>query len=147
MAIATITGDAEKIASNVGGIKSLIEAKDKLYKSALALAKDNGISVNHNNNKSKGSGTLTGTIKKLQEIGLSEAMINLFDIETSEGIRQVANMSNENIRKQIIFDENDYSDMLADQRKIIEDMDKKLITLEEENRLLKIKIIYNEQNE
>jgi hypothetical protein len=147
MAIATITGDAEKIASNVGGIKSLIEAKDKLYKSALALAKDNGISVNHNNSKSKGSGTLTGTIKKLQDIGLNESMINLFDIETSDGIRQVADISNENIRKQIMFDENDYSDMLASQRKLIEDMDKKLILAEEDNRLLKIKLKYYEQKE
>jgi hypothetical protein len=74
-------------------------------------------------------------------------MINLFDIETSDGIRQVADISNENIRKQIMFDENDYSDMLASQRKLIEDMDKKLILAEEDNRLLKIKLKYYEQKE
>ena len=47
------------------------------------LAKDNGISVNHNNNKSKGANTLSGKSKELKRIGLRSAEINAFDIGTS----------------------------------------------------------------
>lgn len=140
-ALSIITTDINSVSKNVGGIKSLIDAKEKMLKSVLALAKDNGISVNHNNNKSKGAGTLTGIIKTLQEKGFEEAEVNLFDVETCEGIRQVADISNESIMKQLQFDENDYTEMLIEQREIIQELDSKTIKLEEENRLLKKELI------
>ncbi|MNG35621.1 hypothetical protein D3C84_1224090 [compost metagenome] len=46
-------------------------------------------------------------------------------------------MSNQSIISQLQFDENDYSEMVIEQREIIQDMDSKLTKLEEENRLLK----------
>lgn len=144
-ALATITQDPERIANSVGGIKSLFDAKDKMLRAILALAKDNGISVNYNNKKSKGAGTLSGVIKTLQEIGLENAEINLFNIETANGIQQVADISNESIKKQLIFDENDYTEMLAQQRDLIQELDKKNITIEEENRNLKIKLLKYEK--
>lgn len=138
--LATITIDPERVANSVGGIKSLIDAKNTMMKTILALAKDNGISVNYSTKKSRGAGTLSGIIKKLQEIGLESAEVNLFDVETSEGIRQVADISNESIKKQLMFDENDYTEMLAQQRELIENLDKSNITLDEENRKIKIKL-------
>jgi uncharacterized protein YprB with RNaseH-like and TPR domain len=107
--------------------------------SVLALAKDNGISVNHNNTKSKGAGTLSGIIKTLQEKGFTESDINLFDIETLGGIKQVADESNKSILQQLMFDENDYTEMIKEQRVLIEDYRSKYEKLEEEHRLLKIK--------
>jgi len=141
LAISRITSDAVSVSSNVGSVNSLITAKEKMLKSVLALAKDNGISVNHNNNKSKGGGTLSGMIKQLQEKGFEESDVNLFDIETSDGMLQVANISNESIMKQLQFDENDYTNMLMDQREMLENFDKKIIDLEEENRKLKKQLI------
>ncbi|WP_240636515.1 hypothetical protein [Paenibacillus silvae] len=139
--ISNMTTDVASLTSNAGTIKSLIDAKDKLYKSVLALAKDNGISVNHNNNKSKGSGTLSGIIKQLQEKGFEEASVNLFDIETCAGMSQVADISNESIFKQLQFDENDYSAMLIEQREIITDLNNKVSKYEEEIRLLKKELL------
>lgn len=139
--ISKMTTDVESLTTNAGVIKSLIDAKDKLYKSVLALAKDNGISVNHNNNKSKGSGTLSGIIKQLQEKGFEEASVNLFDIETCAGMSQVADISNESIFKQLQFDENDYSAMLIEQREIIEDLSGKVTKYEEEIRVLKKELL------
>ncbi|MCY8907834.1 hypothetical protein P8907_20100 [Bacillus atrophaeus] len=136
-AIATITSDVANMSNQAGGIKSLIDSKEKILKSMLALAKDNGISVNHNNNKSKGAGTLSGIIKTLQEKGFEEGEVNQFDIETAKGIRQVADQSNKSIMDQLQFDENDYTSMLMEQREIIQDLDSRAITLEEENRKLK----------
>lgn len=80
--------------------------KDKLIKSSNALAKDNGISVNFNNNKSKGANTLSGKIKELSEKHFEGANINTFDIETCRGMLQVAELSEEARHKQIGYDEN-----------------------------------------
>lgn len=80
--------------------------KDKLIKSSNALAKDNGISVNFNNNKSKGANTLSGKIKELSEQRFEGANINTFDIQTCKGMLQVAELSEEARHKQIGYDEN-----------------------------------------
>ena len=140
LAIAKITSDIDTFADNVGSVNSLITAKEKMLKSVLALAKDNGISVNHNNNKSKGGNTLNGIVRKLNEIGLSSAELNMFDLETSAAMKQVADLSNKSILDQLLLDENDYVDMLSQQRELLAQKDEKLIKEEEENRLLRIEI-------
>ena len=139
-ALALITSDVNNISSQVGGVKTLVEAKEKIYRSILAMAKDNGISVNHNNSKSKGGNTLNGIVKKLNEIGLSTAELNLFDLETCEAMKQIADFSNRSIIEQLMFDENDYTDMISQQRDLIKKLDDELIKLREDNRLMKIKI-------
>ncbi|WP_299831251.1 hypothetical protein [uncultured Metabacillus sp.] len=139
-AISKITSDVDNFAEKVGSVNSLITAKEKMLKSVLALAKDNGISVNHNNNKSKGGNTLNGIVRKLNEIGLSSAELNLFDIETSESMKQVADLSNRSILDQLMLDENDYTDMIAQQKEMISQLDEKLIKEEEDNRLLRLEI-------
>lgn len=139
-AISKITENEETIASEVGKLSSLITAKEKMLKSVLALAKDNGISVNHNNNKSKGAGTLSGIIKQLHEKGIGAAEINIYDIETCEGMQQVANISNRSIMEQLMLNENDYTEMIKDQRDMIISLTGKFESLEEENRLLKVQL-------
>jgi hypothetical protein len=139
-ALSHITSSTKSVTENVGGITSLVNAKEKMLKSVLALAKDNGISVNHNNNKSKGAGTLSGIIKQLHEKGIESAEINIYDIETCEGMRQVADISNKSIMDQLMLNENDYTEMIKEQRDMILKFEEKVSHLEEENRLLKIKI-------
>jgi hypothetical protein len=140
-AITTITNNSEKLSTNPGGISSLITAKKNILDSLMKLAAENGISVKHNNQKSKGAGTLSGIIKALQEKGFEEAEVNLFDIETAQGIRQLADLSNQSIVNQLQFDENDYTGMIIEQREMIQELDTKVMKLEEENRLLKKEII------
>jgi hypothetical protein len=138
-ALTRVTQTVNDVTNNIGNIKSLFEAKEKMLKSILALAKDNGISVNYNNNKSKGAGTLSGIIKQLHEIGLEAAEINLFDIETAAGMKQVADISNRSIMEQLNLNENDYTEMIKEQREMIVKMQDRITELEEENRLLKMK--------
>lgn len=140
-AITNITDDLDKLALNSGGIKSLIDSKKNILASLIKLAEENGISVKHNNQKSKGAGTLTGIIKTLQEKGVDEGELNLFDIETAQGMKQVADISHQSIMKQLQFDENDYTGMIMEQKEIIESLDSKLIKLEEENRLIKTELL------
>lgn len=140
MAIAKLTANIDKLNENNGGMKTLIETKQKLMSTILKTCEDNGISTKFNTNKSKGSGTLTGMIKKLGELDLEEAKVNLFDIQTSQGMEQVADLSHKSIMKQLQFDENEYADMVAWQKDEIYKLGRDKESLEEELRLLKIKL-------
>ena len=105
-AIDELQTDTQKIIANTSTVKTLREAASKAISDANALAKDNGISVNFNSNKSKGANTLSGKMKELVGMGLREAKINTHDIGTCEGMKQVALINEECRHRQIGYDEN-----------------------------------------
>lgn len=139
-AITKSLSDSSNFSKKAGNITSLVNAKDKMLKSTLSLAQENRISLKHTTSKSTGSGTLSGIIKQLQEYGIEESDTNLFDIETAGGIKQVADLSNESILKQLQLDENDYTSMIHEQKVLINEYKEKADKLEEENRLLRVEI-------
>lgn len=97
--------DTKHAADNMALIDKMASSSQKLMNVANSLAKDNGISVNFNNNKSKGANTLSGKIKKLTEIGLRDAKVNSFDVGTCQGMLQVALISQTARRSQIGYDD------------------------------------------
>lgn len=103
----------------ISNIKSLTAIKQGMITSALALAKDNGISVNHNKNSRKGAGTLSGIIKEMSEMNLDDAAINVFDYETSQAMAQVEANSIKNILTQLNPDENDWQREVARQAELL----------------------------
>ena len=129
----------ENIEENSQKLKSLIDAKDKLYRSILAMAKDNGISVNYSANKSQGAGTLSGMVKDLNDIGLREAKINLFDARTAGGIKQVNDLSNKSILDQLALTESEWADMVKELREVRVDLEEKVLKLTEDLRLERLK--------
>lgn len=56
-------------------------------------------------------------------------------------MQQIANISNKAIMDELTLDVNDYSDMVKEQREMIEEYDRKTKSLEEENRILRNQII------
>lgn len=86
-------------------------------------------------------------MKKLNEIGLESAEVNLFDIRTSEGMRQVAEQNANAIMKRLMLDESDMADMLAESRRRLENLQNEKDEIEEELRLLKIKLKEYEEEE
>lgn len=98
--------DTRNVAKNMAIIEKMSSSSQKLMQVANALAKDNGISANFNQNRSAGASTLSGKMKKLSEIGFRDAKINAFDIGTCEGMRQVAEISEAARHKRIGYDEN-----------------------------------------
>jgi hypothetical protein len=56
-------------------------------------------------------------------------------------MQQIANISTKAIMDELTFDVNDYTNMVKEQRGMIEEYDRKTKSLEEENRILKNKII------
>lgn len=130
----------QQLTSNPGvisTIKSLAETKQKMINSALALAKDNGISENNNNRKSKGAGTLTGVIKELQEMDLDGSEINTFDYETNAAIEDIMTRNHQNQLRQLNPDENDWQREIAHQKDLLFRLQKERDMAVEYSRLLK----------
>lgn len=135
-AINELLADTQKLNSNNGTIKQHSDTISKLLSGANALAKDNGISVNFNNSKSKGQNTLTGKMKELDLIGFRDAKINMYDIDYCEGMRQVATISAKAQVDQIGFDENTMNTINNIRRELVDELQRKLDKANERARLL-----------
>ena len=90
-----------------------MDTKKKVADVISQLAEQSCLSMKHNKDASKGENTFAGKIKKIKELNLREAELNAFDIGTCEGMKQVADISNASIIKQLHLDESDYTEMLA----------------------------------
>ena len=135
-AINELLADTKKLNNNNGTIKQHSDTIAKLLSGANALAKDNGISVNFNNNKSKGQNTLTGKMKDLDLIGFRAAKINMYDVDYCAGMQQVANISAKSQVDQIGFDENTLNTINNIRRELVDDLQKQRDKAVERARLL-----------
>lgn len=134
--LSDIFKNPQKAASSVGTIKSLQDAKKNANKMITDLAAESCLSLKNNKNVSKGENTWTGKIKKLKDIDLREAEVNGFDIGTCRGMQQVLEMSDASIMKQLRLDESEWSDMVADQREMIVNLQNERDVYREVNRIL-----------
>lgn len=134
--IAKLMYDINNIGTNSATIKSLQESKAKITSVITSLAQDSCISLKHNKNAKKGENTWTGKIKKIKELNLREGEVNGFDMETCKAMRQVMDLSNASIMKTLNLDESEWSDMVAEQRKMITDLQYKLDKYIEISRIL-----------
>lgn len=135
-AIDELSSDTMKLNNNNGTIKQLADTVSKLLSGANALAKDNGISVNFNNSKSKGQNTLTGKMKELEQIGFRDAKINMYDIDYCRGMQQVAEISAKAQIDQIGFDENAMDEIQGIRRDLVESLTKERDKAVERTRVL-----------
>ena len=115
----------------------LLDAKKNISATISQLAEQSCLSLKHNKNASKGENTWTGKIKKLKDLNLREAEVNGFDIGTCRGMQQVLEMSDASIMRQLNLDESEWSDMVAEQRKMITDLQQERDVYKEVNRILK----------
>lgn len=121
---------------NASELKTLLDAKKNLSTTISQLAEQSCLSLKHNKNASKGENTWTGKIKKLKDIDLRDAEVNGFDIGTCRGMQQVLEISDASILKQLALDESEWSDMVAEQRKAIVDLQTQRDAYREINRIL-----------
>ena len=135
-AIDELSSDTMKLNNNNGTIKQLADTVSKLLSGANALAKDNGISVNFNNSKSKGQNTLTGKMKELDLIGFRDAKINMYDVDYCKGMQQVAEISSKAQVDQIGFDENVMDEIQNIRRELVDTLQKERDKAVERSRRL-----------
>lgn len=122
--------------ANPTEMKTLLDAKKNLSATISQLAEQSCLSLKHNRNASKGENTWTGKIKKLKDMDLRDAEVNGFDIGTCRGMQQVLEISDASIMKQLALDESEWSEMVADQRKMIVDLQRERDTYKEINRII-----------
>ncbi|MEX0084168.1 hypothetical protein AB2T90_17215 [Clostridium butyricum] len=145
-AITSMSSNIADLKNNIGTIKSMTDTKEKLNKSILAIAKDNKLTDLWSGHKSAGANTLSGMVKKLKELDLNEAQVNLFDIQTSLGMLQVARLSNQAIVDNLNFGDDDLLDMVKFQKGKMEYYETEYSKLKEENRKLKAICNFNDIN-
>lgn len=73
--------------------------------------------------------------------GYEPIKVNLYDINTSEAMKQIADLSNQSIMEQLNWNSNDYTEMIKEQREMLEKLQSENSTLSEENRMLKNQLI------
>lgn len=117
-------------------LKTLLDAKKNLSSTISQLAEQSCLSLKHNKNASKGENTWTGKIKKLKDMDLRVAEVNGFDIGTCRGMQQVLEISDASIMKQLALDESEWSDIVAEQRQQIVDLQKQRDAYREINRII-----------
>lgn len=137
----TMNTELSKKSPDDSKISKLTSAKSSLLSSISTIAKDNNIASNYNKNSKQGQNSLTSKMKEMAENGFKEIEVNLFDIKTAEAFKQIDRISSENISNQLTLDNNEYGEMVKEQREMIEKYEQDLISLREENRILKNKIV------
>lgn len=134
--VAKLMSDVSNIERNSATIKSLQDSKGKITSVITSLAQDSCISLKHNKNAKKGENTWTGKIKKIKDLNLREGEVNGFDLETCKAMKQVMDLSNASIMKTLALDESEWSDMVAEQRQKIVDLQRDLDKYIEISRIL-----------
>lgn len=137
----TLNSELSKPDSSETKINKLTSSKSSLLSSIATIAKDNNISSNYNKNSNQGQDSISSMIKEMEKNGFQEIKVNLFDIKTSEAFRQIDEISNQNIANQLTLDSSEYSEIVKEQREMIQNFESELNRLQEENRNLKNKII------
>lgn len=121
-------------------ISKLTSSKSSILSSIATIAKDNNIASNYNKNSGQGRNTLSAKMKEIVADGFENMKVNLFDIDTSACMKQIADLSNQSIMEQLTFDSNEYTEMIKEQREMLIKLQNENERLEEENRVLKNKV-------
>lgn len=116
------------------------EAQAKLAGIIEKQARENGFSMRYSGSAGKGSGTLSGVQKELLEGYDDDILTNYYDIKTSTSIKHIADISSKSITEQLELGENDYVDMIKEQKEYIQRITAENDKLAEELRLIKAKL-------
>ena len=117
------------------------EARAKLASIIEKQARENGFSMRYAGSAGKGSGTLSGVQKELVEGFDDDILTNYYDIKTSTSIKHIADISSQSIVEQLELGENDYVDMIKEQKDYIQKITAENDKLNEELRLIKAKLV------
>ena len=123
--------------AGVNELKALADLKAKELKSITDFSRDNGFSERFATAKAKGENTFTGIMNKMNEQKYEDALLNKYNIETSETIQQAANASFKAIFNQLSLGESDVWKIAQEQLQELLKLRKENSKLQEEIRLVK----------
>lgn len=113
----------------VSELKALSELKKKELETITSFSRDNGFGERYAISKAKGENTFSGIMAKMNEMKYENAILNMYDVETSKSINQAADASFAAIFNQLSMSE-------VEVYKTCQDQLKKLLSLQRENATL-----------
>lgn len=131
----------EKTGADLAQIQKYVDMKTKERNSITSFCKDNGFAASYQTKKAKGAGTLSGVMNEMNEKQYEKAILNMYDIETSESINQAAEASIKAIFNQLNIGGNESYTIIQNQNDMIRKLEKQLKTTQEELRKANCKIV------
>ena len=122
---------------SVAELKNLADLKNKQLDTITKFSRDNGFGERYAIAKAKGENSFTGIMAKMNEMKYEDAILNMYDIETSKSIEQAANASFKAIFKQLSMSDAEYAKQCTEQLQRIQKLTREKDALQEENRKLK----------
>ena len=108
--------------ANIGDIKLLNNVIKDIVANNDKIAKENGISEKNKRSQSSGGNTLGSLMKNMRSLGFEESEQDYYDMKKAYGMQQAEIKSLQNIKEQIMFDDQDIDDMITYQRELIRDL-------------------------
>ena len=122
--------------TNIMNIKDLMTTRKNAVMVLNSMAKENHFS---SRNDDKAKSNFTSKVKELLDNNYEGIKVNMYDINTSESMRQMMDLSHQSIIHNL--DDNDYADIISEQREMIRSMREELDGANEELRLAQNTII------
>ena len=119
VAIAKLSLTPDDIVQNAKDLETLRKMKSDVNKNISMLCKDHGLSAKYANSKSRGAGTLSGIMRDMEESNYDDGKTNLYDIETSESMKQCSDISAKSIMSQLRLSDSDYAQMVEEQAVVV----------------------------
>ena len=119
VAIAKLSLTPDDIVKNAKDLETLRKMKSDVNKNISMLCKDHGLSAKYANSKSRGAGTLSGIMRDMEESNYDDGKTNLYDIETSESMKQCSDISAKSIMSQLRLSDSDYAQMVEEQAVVV----------------------------
>ncbi len=138
--ISKYTANMELLIKNDTKIKSLNSTKKSIADITDKIAKENSISVKNRKGSNIKRSSLTVMMDYLRELNFEDAEVDFYDQKKAYGMQRAADISMRAMAEQIQFDENDINEIIIEQRKMIKEMEDKILDLEEKNRQLHVKL-------
>lgn len=117
-------------ATNIVTIRDLVSTRKNAVSILNSIAKENNFS---SRNDDRAKSNFTSKVKELLDNNYEGIKVSLYDIRTSEAIKQMMDLSHQSIISNL--DDNDYTDIISEQRDMILSMRKELDDTKEELRL------------
>lgn len=135
-----INAELLKRNSDEDTLKILGEVKSNFVRVVNNIANENGIAAKTSGKQKAGTSTLTYILKQMYDDGFVEAKANLYNAKLSESYQEIAEANARALFNELQFTSDEYARMVSEQSVKLADALSKIETLQEENRLLKIKL-------
>lgn len=117
-----------------------LEMIAKITASVNALCEKNGF-VNSKAIGNNGKGMLSDVMNTIDEHTYDPGIVDYYDIQTSQSIRQISDISIKSMLNQVKLTGQDYVEMLSEQNKIVHEAQEKMRALKEALRIAKSLIV------